>query len=158
MWEPQPPGTRRVCPGPYRDCFNFTLIFCIVSVFFCYCTVCSLQQCPWHAVTVQCSLQQCPWHAVTVQCVRSSNALDMLSLYIVFAPAMPLTCCHCTLCSLQQCPWHAVTVQCVRSSNALDVLSLYSVFAPAMPLTCCHCTVCSVQQCPWHTVIMGWEP
>jgi len=89
---------------------------------------------------------------VTAQCVRSSNALDMLSLYSVFAPAMPLTCCHCTLCSLQQCPWRAVTVHCVRSSNALDMLSLYSVFAPAMPLTCCHCTVCSLQQCPWRAV------
>jgi len=23
FWEPQPPGTLRACPGPYRDCFNF---------------------------------------------------------------------------------------------------------------------------------------
>ena len=26
IWEPQPPGTLRVCPGLYRVCFTFTLI------------------------------------------------------------------------------------------------------------------------------------
>ena len=25
IWEPQPPGTLRTCPGLYRDCFTFTL-------------------------------------------------------------------------------------------------------------------------------------
>jgi hypothetical protein len=24
IWEPQPPGTLRACPGMYRDCFTFT--------------------------------------------------------------------------------------------------------------------------------------
>ena len=24
IWEPQPPGTLRACPGLYRDCFTFT--------------------------------------------------------------------------------------------------------------------------------------
>ena len=53
IWDPQPPATRRVFPGLYRDCFNFTLIFYIVSVFF-VTAVCLLQQCPWHTVIVQC--------------------------------------------------------------------------------------------------------
>jgi len=26
IWEPQPPGTLRACPGMYRDCFTFTLL------------------------------------------------------------------------------------------------------------------------------------
>jgi len=26
IWEPQPPGTLRACPGLYRDCFAFTVI------------------------------------------------------------------------------------------------------------------------------------
>ena len=26
IWEPQPAGTLRVCPGLYRDCFTFTFI------------------------------------------------------------------------------------------------------------------------------------
>ena len=25
IWEPQPPGTLRACPGQYRDCFTFYL-------------------------------------------------------------------------------------------------------------------------------------
>jgi hypothetical protein len=25
IWEPQPPGTLRACPGLYRDCFTFTI-------------------------------------------------------------------------------------------------------------------------------------
>jgi hypothetical protein len=25
IWEPQPPGSLRACPGVYRDCFTFTL-------------------------------------------------------------------------------------------------------------------------------------
>jgi len=25
IWEPQPPGTLRTCPGLYRDCFPFSL-------------------------------------------------------------------------------------------------------------------------------------
>ena len=32
IWEPQPPGILRVCPGLYRDCFTFT--FYILSIFF----------------------------------------------------------------------------------------------------------------------------
>jgi hypothetical protein len=28
MWEPQPPGTLRACPGLYRECFTFTLYLC----------------------------------------------------------------------------------------------------------------------------------
>jgi hypothetical protein len=28
IWEPQPPGTLRACPGLYRDCFTFTCYVC----------------------------------------------------------------------------------------------------------------------------------
>jgi hypothetical protein len=27
IWEPQPPGTLRTCPGLYRDCFTILLLF-----------------------------------------------------------------------------------------------------------------------------------
>jgi hypothetical protein len=26
IWEPQPPGTLRACPSPYRDCFTFACL------------------------------------------------------------------------------------------------------------------------------------
>jgi len=109
--------------GLYRDSFNFTLIFCIVGVFF-----------------------------VTAQCVRSSSALDNLSLYGVFTPALQLASCHFKVCSLQQCPWYPVTAQCVHYRSALDILSLYSVFDPAMPLISFHCTLCSIQQFTWLSI------
>ena len=75
----------------------------------CHSTVCSLQQCTAHPVTTLCSLQPCTWHPVTVQLtpavhltschstvsslqqytshlvtlhyVRSSSALDTVSLW-----------------------------------------------------------------------------
>ena len=31
IWKPQPPGSPRVCPGLYRDCFTFT--FHVVFIF-----------------------------------------------------------------------------------------------------------------------------
>ena len=30
IWEPQPPGTLRACPGLYWDCFTFTFTFTFV--------------------------------------------------------------------------------------------------------------------------------
>ena len=27
IWEPQPPGTLRVCPSLYKDCFTFTCVY-----------------------------------------------------------------------------------------------------------------------------------
>jgi hypothetical protein len=32
IWEPKLPGTLRVCPGLYRDCFTFTFTFLLVCV------------------------------------------------------------------------------------------------------------------------------
>ena len=29
IWEPQPPGRMRACPGPYKDCFPCTVYKCI---------------------------------------------------------------------------------------------------------------------------------
>jgi len=43
-----------------------------------YCSVCSLQHCPWH----------------TVQCVQSSSVHDILLLRSVFTTALHLTSCH----------------------------------------------------------------
>ena len=33
IWEPQPPGTLRACPGLQWDCFNFTFTFTITFTF-----------------------------------------------------------------------------------------------------------------------------
>jgi len=42
IWEPQPPGTLRVCPGLYRDCFTCT-VHCLGHISFDFSERCWMQ-------------------------------------------------------------------------------------------------------------------
>ena len=45
MWELQPPGTLRACPGLYRDCFTFTFTFTLFYLPKFYASPCTMGTC-----------------------------------------------------------------------------------------------------------------
>jgi len=58
IWEPQPPGTLRACPGLYRDCFAFTFYISwfqndISYTHFQWQIMCYLKSWTWEAEGVQ---------------------------------------------------------------------------------------------------------